>query len=338
MMSVRLCRLNVNRWNEEVSVRNMTYYLRVMLGAQSIHAKDCIREGIVGTDFNFDQDLSGYLLPTWNESRRELTRIYKEFRPDRTPIALGLNCGAIWTVSKGLPIGGIVVSPVGNGEYIYGEVTSNYQYVEGSYLPHQRTVNWSKDRILGNAMSELLLRACKLPLTAIDLNPYAAELDLLIGKQGLGPRVTVNDENVEDASRFALEAILEEFLVSNWKHTAFAEKYKILEVDGVLVGQQFLVDTGRIDLLAISHDDSEYLVLELKRGQASDKVVGQLLRYMGFIKREYCNDEHKKKVRGAIVAHEDDQRIRDALSMVCDVDFYKYSIDFKLAVQKLGDK
>lgn len=322
----------------------MTYYLRVMLGRQGIHAKDCLREGIVGTDFDFDQDLSGYLLPTWNESRKELTRIYKELKPDKTPIALGLNCGAIWTVSKGLPVGGIVVSPLGNGEYVYGEVSGDYQYVGGSYFPHQRTVNWSKDRILGTAMSEPLLKACQLPLTAIDLNPYAAELDALVGNQGLGPQVTVNDENVENASRFALEAILEEFLVSNWKHTAFAEKYKIYEVDGELVGQQFPAGKGWIDILAISHDESEYLVLELKRGRASDIVVGQLLRYMGFIKREYCKDEdrkkdeNRKKVRGAIVAHEDDQRIRDALSMVNDVDFYKYSIDFKLAVQKLGDK
>jgi restriction system protein len=231
-------------------------------------------------------------------------------------------------VSKGLPIGGVVISPTGKGDYVYGEVTGDYVYKADSYFPHQRSVIWSKDRIRSEDMSDLLRKACQRPLTSIDLNPYAVELDGLIGKRNLGTRISVNDVNVEDASRFALEEILEDFLVANWKHTVFAQGYEILKVEGELVGQQFPADTGRIDILAISHDEKEYLVLELKRGKASDVVVGQLLRYMGYIKREYCQDG--KKVCGAIVAHKDDLGIRNALSMVDDVEFYKYEIDFKL--------
>ena len=52
---------------------------------------------------------------------------------------------------------------------------------------------------------------------------------------------------------------------------------------------------------------------------------------MGFIQREYCQDG--KSVRGAIVANDDDLGIRNALSMVSGVDFYKYSVDFKLLKQ-----
>lgn len=83
--------------------------------------------------------------------------------------------------------------------------------------------------------------------------------------------------------------------------------------------------------MAISKDQSEYLVLELKRGRASDRVVGQLLRYMGIIKRDYCQDG--KTVRGAIIAHQDDSSIRSALSMVDGVQFYLYAVDFKLSLQ-----
>lgn len=72
-------------------------------------------------------------------------------------------------------------------------------------------------------------------------------------------------------------------------------------------------------------------MLELKRGRASDPVVGQLLRYMGFIKREYCQDG--KTVRGASVAHQDDLSIRNELSMVVGVQFYLYAVDFKLSLQ-----
>ena len=57
-----------------------------------------------------------------------------------------------------------------------------------------------------------------------------------------------------------------------------------------LIGQQFQTDTGPLDLLAISKDQKELLVIELKKGRASDAVVGQIQRYMGFIKDEIAED------------------------------------------------
>jgi restriction system protein len=70
------------------------------------------------------------------------------------------------------------------------------------------------------------------------------------------------------------------------------------------------------------------LVVELKKGRASDAVVGQILRYMGFVSEELA--EEGQTVRGAIIALEDDQRIRRALAMVPSVAFYRYQVSFKL--------
>lgn len=64
-----------------------------------------------------------------------------------------------------------------------------------------------------------------------------------------------------------------------------------------------------------------------------DRGFGQVLRYMGFVKKDLCQDG--RSVRGAIVAHEDDLGMRNALSMVEGVDFYRYSIDFKLSQVKI---
>ncbi len=80
--------------------------------------------------------------------------------------------------------------------------------------------------------------------------------------------------------------------------------------------------------MAISKDKKEYLVVELKKGKTSDVVVGQTLRYMGFVKNDLAiNGE---RVRGVVIALEDDLRLRNALSMVPDIDFFRFQIDFKL--------
>ena len=109
------------------------------------------------------------------------------------------------------------------------------------------------------------------------------------------------------------------------------ENYDIYEDEEVL-GKQFPTDTGPIDILAVSKDKKEYLVIELKKGRASDSVVGQVQRYMGFIKEEFL--EEGQRVRGAIIALENDLKVKRALSVTNDIDFYEYKINFDLVKSK----
>jgi restriction system protein len=125
-----------------------------------------------------------------------------------------------------------------------------------------------------------------------------------------------------------MEKHLEAFLVVNWNQTLLSKDFSIYEEDGEPVGQQFATDVGPIDVLAISKDKKRLLVVELKRGRASDVVVGQVLRYMGFVKEQIAEDD--QTVEGAIIALEDDQRLRWALMAVPSIAFYRYQISFKL--------
>ena len=131
-----------------------------------------------------------------------------------------------------------------------------------------------------------------------------------------------------DPTAFALEKHLEDFLVDNWGQTELGKDYAIYSVDGEVVGQQYLTDTGPLDILAVRHDGSELLVVELKKGKASDAVVGQVQRYMGYVRDELA--EEGQAVRGVIIALEDDLRIRRALSVTTGIDFYRYEITFTL--------
>ena len=107
-----------------------------------------------------------------------------------------------------------------------------------------------------------------------------------------------------------------------------SKEFSIYEEDGEPVGQQYATDAGPIDILAISKDKKRLLVVELKRGRASDVVVGQVLRYMGFVKEQIA--EADQTVEGAIIALEDDQKMRWALMSVPSISFYRYEVSFKL--------
>ena len=123
---------------------------------------------------------------------------------------------------------------------------------------------------------------------------------------------------------------LEAFLVANWSQTELAKDFAIYEEDGEPVGQQYATDAGPIDILAVSHDRKRLLVVELKRGRASDVVVGQILRYMGYIKEQVA--EPGQAVEGVIIALENDQKLRWALSAVPNIRFYRYQVSFRLVL------
>jgi len=176
-------------------------------------------------------------------------------------------------------------------------------------------------------MSEPLQNSSGSIGTVSNITKFAEEIERLIA--GTAPPIIVStDETVEDPSTFALEKHLEDFLVQNWNQTELGRKYDIYQEEGELVGQQYPSDTGPIDILAVSKDKKELLVVELKKGRASDNVVGQIQRYMGYVLEELA--EEGQAVKGVIIAMEDDIRIRRALSVASNIEFYRYQVSFKL--------
>ena len=305
----------------------MKAYNRVVAGRQSIHAALCFQEGFIGVDFGITIDLTNRLPENWKDFNREFIPLYLSGRPGKSKIAAGLACGVVWTVSKGLKEGDIVITPNGSGRYHAGEITGPYHFVPGSVLPHRRSVRWFSEPFDRADMSEALQRSTNSTGTCCDITSYAAELDKLIGGKS-APSLIASDPNVEDAAVFAMEKHLEDFLVSNWAQTELGRRYNIYSIDGEQVGQQFPSDTGPIDILAISKDGKELLVVELKKGRASDVVVGQIQRYMGYVLDELA--EENQTVKGVIIALDDDLRIRRALRVAQGIEFFRYQVSFTL--------
>ena len=85
----------------------MKSYYRVMLGQKSTYAAEALAGGFIGTDFGNRQDLTDDLPDSWRAFNEKFIPIFLAGRPEKSRIAAGLACGAIWTVSKGIRDGDI---------------------------------------------------------------------------------------------------------------------------------------------------------------------------------------------------------------------------------------
>lgn len=138
-------------------------------------------------------------------------------------------------------------------------------------------------------------------------------------------------ELTEAQSEFALENHLEEFMEANWDKIGLGPEIAILsgqDEDEEVSGRQFETGVGRIDFLCVHEESGDYVVLELKKGKTSDAVVGQTLRYMGWVRHHVADPG--QDVRGVIVAHEVDDKLRYAVGEVQNIDLMTYGVVFSL--------
>ena len=125
---------------------------------------------------------------------------------------------------------------------------------------------------------------------------------------------------------FYMEKQLEDFIIHNWEKTELGKKYDLIIEEGDLISQQYKTDIGFIDILAQEKKTNSYVVIELKKNQTSDDTVGQVARYMGWIK----DNKNDPNVKGIIIANGFDKKLEFALKVVNNVEVFIYKVDFKL--------
>lgn len=136
----------------------------------------------------------------------------------------------------------------------------------------------------------------------------------------------IGDKNIP-TNLFYMENQLEDFVINNWKQTQFSSEFDLIYENGELISQQYKTDVGIIDILAKDKKSGSYVVIELKRNQTGDDTVGQLLRYMGWVKR-HLGDSN---VKGVIVAGKFDKKLEYALEYApADIKLFIYNVVFEL--------
>ncbi len=132
------------------------------------------------------------------------------------------------------------------------------------------------------------------------------------------------DDLTEDGNEFAYEKDLQNFL---GKNLSLIETGLSLYTEEGIRGIEFPVGNRFIDILATDKDNN-YVVIELKVSRGYDRVVGQILRYMAWIRKNHA--EEGQRVRGIIIARE----ISDDLVLACsetrNIELYEYNLSVSL--------
>jgi len=304
------------------------YWVLSMVTDEKNYAQEALASGFVGLGWHeVELDLS----PFTNVDRPSFVeKTYGAFAkayPSRTEASVLNAMRQLFRFLNVVQPGDVIfLRDTENGVFHIGRIESAYLYKAGGHgrtpFRHARSVTWLKT-IERSKFSEPFLNAAGSALTLFSISDRSEEIENVLGGDAAG---------AVDVEEFGMEAHLEDFIVDNWSRLPEFRDYEIYKEDGVEVGKQYTTQIGRIDILARSKDGKEWLVIELKKGKTSDDVVGQTLRYIGWIQKNEAKKE--EVVRGLIIAGGEDERLMYALHTLQNVGFMTYTVQFSLNRRK----
>jgi hypothetical protein len=146
------------------------------------------------------------------------------------------------------------------------------------------------------------------------------DVDHQVALDASDDEVEAADQAAPGSSEFLLERDLQQYLAGNL--TCIEPGLRLYEEDGVR-GVEFDAGGRRIDILALDREDS-LVVIELKVSKGYDRVVGQLLRYMNWVRKDLS--EPGQRVRGIIICRTMSEDLRLACASIPDVKLLEYKL------------
>jgi len=133
---------------------------------------------------------------------------------------------------------------------------------------------------------------------------------------------------------FPVESHLRDFIAKNIESIKVnGHSLKLYVDDYGRDGVEYPTGVGPVDILAVD-EEGNMIVFELKLSRGADRAMGQISRYMGWVKRNLTMD---KKVKGVIVAKSVDEKLKYAASIIPDISLFEYELNFKIRGVNIDD-
>lgn len=178
-----------------------------------------------------------------------------------------------------------------------------------------------------NTSDDLLFRVAPRQYRLFEAGKDPAPIhEMVEGDIALDEEVAAADEEghsgeaLPGSSEFLLERDLQRYLAENLD--CIEPGLKLYDDDG-LTGIEYDAGGRRIDILATDATGG-FVVLELKVSRGYDRVVGQLLRYMNWIRKELA--EPGQRVRGIIVCRSISEDLCLACASIKNVELFEYKL------------
>ena len=143
------------------------------------------------------------------------------------------------------------------------------------------------------------------------------------------PALAIEEECQEENMNlgFPIESHLRDFIANNIESLPVDNSSLSLYLDeDERSGIEYPTQVGPIDILAVdSHNN--FVVFELKLSRGPDRALGQLARYMGWVKKNLANG---KRVKGIIIAKDVDEKLKYAAEVMDNVELYEYDMQFTI--------
>lgn len=155
---------------------------------------------------------------------------------------------------------------------------------------------------------------------------YQNELGGLgVRQQAVIDEIEPDEVENEENFLFPIEANLRDFLIKNL-HTFKNLNLKLFIDEQQRDGKEYPTGVGNVDILA-TDDKGNFYVFELKLSKGLDRALGQILRYMGWVKKTLAKG---KEVKGIIVANKIDDKLKFAVSVAPAVSLFEYELKFEI--------
>lgn len=184
-------------------------------------------------------------------------------------------------------------------------------------FPLEKIRQWVEDGKLSDAMNRAGTQGFN--ITNVEKTDYEAITEWAGSRE---PEPTI--EHYEEELRT---------FVANHGLGVISDEYASYELyqDADSTGELYTTPIGEIDLLYQHPESGEFVIVELKRTQeTSDKVVGQIARYLGWAEAELAADN---QVHGLIVTQTASERLKYAVRALKDCELATYKLNFHFKVQ-----